>query len=116
MKKLVKILTERSHTLVEMKTAAVPFLVDEVTMDEKARAKHLTPDVAPLLTDPAALKDFTAANLSTPIHWQRVVETLVRSGVDLVFECGHGVSLTQNARFLQSAPRHANVRNWRRAL
>ena len=50
-KKLVKILTERSHTLVEMKTGAIPFLVDEVTMDEKARAKHLTPDVAPLLSE-----------------------------------------------------------------
>jgi len=50
-KKLVKILTERSHTLVEMKTAALPFIVDEITMDEKAKAKHLTPDVAPLLSE-----------------------------------------------------------------
>ncbi len=49
--KLVKILTERSHTLAEMKTGAVPFLSDEITMDEKARAKHLTPDMAPLLTE-----------------------------------------------------------------
>ncbi len=49
-KKLVKILTERSHTLAEMKTAALPFIVDEITMDEKAKAKHLTPDVAPLLS------------------------------------------------------------------
>ncbi len=52
--KLVKILTERSHTLVEMKAGAVPFLVDEITMDEKARVKHLTPDVAPLLTELAS--------------------------------------------------------------
>jgi glutamyl-tRNA synthetase len=50
-KKLVKILTERSHTLVEMKTAAIPFIVDEITMDEKAKAKYLTPDVAPLLSE-----------------------------------------------------------------
>jgi glutamyl-tRNA synthetase len=50
-KKLVKILTERSHTLVEMKTGAVPFLADDIAMDEKARAKHLTPDVAPLLSE-----------------------------------------------------------------
>jgi glutamyl-tRNA synthetase len=50
-KKLVKILTERSHTLAEMKTAALPFIVDEITMDEKAKAKHLTPDVAPLLAE-----------------------------------------------------------------
>jgi len=50
-KKLVKILTERSHTLVEMKTGAIPFLVDEITMDEKAKTKHLTPDMAPLLAE-----------------------------------------------------------------
>ncbi len=50
-KKLVAILMERSHTLVEMKTGAIPFLTDEITMDEKARTKHLTPDVAPLLTE-----------------------------------------------------------------
>ncbi len=49
-KKLVKILTERSHTLAEMKTAALPFIADEITMDGKAKAKHLTPDVAPLLS------------------------------------------------------------------
>jgi len=50
-KKLVTILTERSHTLVEMKTASLPFLLDTIVMDEKARAKHLTPDVLPLLTE-----------------------------------------------------------------
>ncbi len=49
-KKLVKILTERSHTLAEMKTAALPFIVEDITMDEKARIKHLTPDIAPLLS------------------------------------------------------------------
>jgi glutamyl-tRNA synthetase len=51
LKKLVKILTERSHTLVEMKTGAIPFIKDEIVMDEKAKTKHLTPDVAPLLTE-----------------------------------------------------------------
>jgi glutamyl-tRNA synthetase len=50
-KKLVKILTERSHTLVEMKNAAIPFITEEIHMDEKAKAKHLTPDVAPLLSE-----------------------------------------------------------------
>ncbi len=51
LKKLVCILTERSHTLVEMKSAAIPFIVDEITMDEKARAKHLTPVAAQLLSE-----------------------------------------------------------------
>jgi len=49
--KLVGILTERSHTLVEMKQAAIPFIADEIQTDEKAKAKHLTPDVIPLLSD-----------------------------------------------------------------
>lgn len=51
MRKLVKILTERSHTLVEMKTASLPFIQDEIVMDEKAKTKHLTQDAAPLLTE-----------------------------------------------------------------
>src|SRR5512134_2221876 len=51
MQKLVKILTERSHTLVEMKTSALPFIQDSIVMDEKAKAKHLTPDVALLLAE-----------------------------------------------------------------
>jgi glutamyl-tRNA synthetase len=34
-----------------MKTAAIPFIVDEITIDEKAKTKHLTPDVAPLLSE-----------------------------------------------------------------
>ena len=57
MQKLVKILTERSHTLLEMKTSSLPFIQDEILMEEKAKAKHLTSDVAPLLTElVAALK------------------------------------------------------------
>ena len=54
LKKLVKILIERSHTLVEMKTGAIPFLVEEITIDQKAKSKHLTPDVVPLLSELAA--------------------------------------------------------------
>jgi glutamyl-tRNA synthetase len=48
-KRLVTLLTERSHTLVEMKQAALPFLLDDIVLDEKARTKHLTADTAPLL-------------------------------------------------------------------
>ncbi len=51
MQKLVKILTERSHTLVEMKTSSLPFIQDEITLEEKAKTKHLTPDIAPLLSE-----------------------------------------------------------------
>jgi glutamyl-tRNA synthetase len=63
MKKLVTILTERSHTLVEMKTASLPFILDEIVMDEKAKAKHLTQETAPLLAELAeklkSLEPFT---------------------------------------------------------
>jgi glutamyl-tRNA synthetase len=34
-----------------MKTAAIPFIADEIRMDEKAKTKHLTPDVVPLLSE-----------------------------------------------------------------
>jgi glutamyl-tRNA synthetase len=68
LKKLVKILTDRSHTLVEMKTAAIPFLVDEITMDEKARTKHLTPDVAPLLSELAKRLDAVESFTHTEIE------------------------------------------------
>jgi len=50
-KKVIAILTERSHTLVEMKTGALPFIIDEITIDEKAKAKQLTPEVAPILRE-----------------------------------------------------------------
>jgi glutamyl-tRNA synthetase len=66
-KRLVKILTERSHTLVEMKAAAIPFIIDQVVLDEKAKAKHMTPDIIPLLTELTArlksVEHFTHAEL-----------------------------------------------------
>jgi glutamyl-tRNA synthetase len=74
-KKLVKILMERSHTLVEMKTGAIPFLADAIAMDEKARAKHLTPDVAPLLSELAVR--LKAADPFTHDEIEKVFNTLV---------------------------------------
>lgn len=75
LKKLVKILTERSHTLVEMKAAAIPFLVDEITMDEKARVKHMTPDIAPLLSELAARLD--AIEAFTHAEIEKVFNSIV---------------------------------------
>ncbi len=67
LKKLVKILTERSHTLVEMKNGAIPFIKDEITLDEKAKTKHLTREAAPLLAELAdrlkSLESFSHAEL-----------------------------------------------------
>ncbi len=71
MQKLVRILTERSHTLVEMKISAFPFIQDAITVDEKAKTKHLTPEVAPLLSE-------LAAKLKT-------VEPLTHDNIEKVF-------------------------------
>lgn len=51
LKKLVTILKERSHSLVEMKVGALPFIQRDISLDEKAKMKHLTPDVGPLLAE-----------------------------------------------------------------
>jgi len=75
LKKLVKILAERSHTLVEMKIAAIPFIVDEITMDEKAKAKHLTPDMAPLLSE--LTKRLKAVDPFTHVEIEKVFNALV---------------------------------------
>lgn len=74
-KKLVKILAERSHTLVEMKTATIPFIVDEITMDEKAKAKHLTPDVAPLLSE--LTKRLKTVDPFTHVEIEKVFNALI---------------------------------------
>ncbi|OGW41573.1 MAG: glutamate--tRNA ligase [Nitrospirae bacterium GWD2_57_9] len=82
-RKLVKILTERSHTLVEMKTASLPFLLDTVTLDEKAKAKHLTPDVGPLLAELTArlrqVDPFTHAEIEKEFN-QLVAEKGIKLG------------------------------------
>jgi len=75
LKKLVKILTERSHTLVEMKNAAVSFISENIAMDEKARAKHLTPDVVPLLSELAG--KLKSADPFTHTEIERVFTAIV---------------------------------------
>lgn len=71
MKKLVSILQERSHTLVEMKDSAKAFLVEEVEMEEKAKAKHLKPDIAPVLT--------------TLLERLKAVDPFTHDGIEKVF-------------------------------
>ncbi len=75
LQKLVRILTERSHTLAEMKTAAIPFVAEEIKMDEKARAKHLTPDVAPLLSELA--NRLKTVNPFSHIEIERIFNAMV---------------------------------------
>jgi acyl transferase domain-containing protein len=63
------------------------------------------------LTEPKDLLQFTAKNLSTPVSWQDVMATLSVNNVQIVIECGMGISLTQNGRMIPSAPRFVNVQN-----
>ncbi|HAK59431.1 MAG TPA: glutamate--tRNA ligase [Nitrospiraceae bacterium] len=71
LKKLVGILQERSHTLVEMKDSAKAFLVEEVEMEEKAKTKHLKPDIAPVLT--------------TLLERLKAVDPFTHDGIEKVF-------------------------------
>jgi [acyl-carrier-protein] S-malonyltransferase len=61
----------------------------------------------------AEIRDFVASNLSTPIAWVRVVAKLSALGATSAIECGPGISLSQNARFIEGALPHVSVRNAR---
>lgn len=64
-----------------------------------------------LLGFPDELAAHTARNLSAHVQWHRVIETMAAQGIDVVFESGPGVSLSQSARFVPGAPQHLNIRN-----
>jgi [acyl-carrier-protein] S-malonyltransferase len=63
-----------------------------------------------LLATAAELTEFAARNLATPISWRRVALRLAREGVARIVECGPGISLTQNGRFLPAGITYLNVR------
>jgi len=68
------------------------------------------------LTAPADLQDFTARNIAEPISWRAVVAGLAARGVRRLVECGPGLSLTQNGRFMPFGLDYLNVRNADREL
>ncbi|MFA5074265.1 MAG: glutamate--tRNA ligase [Nitrospirota bacterium] len=82
LQRLAGILIERSHTLIEMKQAAIPFILDTITLDEKAKAKHLTQDIAPLLKELIAilkpLNPFTHSELEKTFN-----DFITRKGIKL---------------------------------
>jgi len=55
-----------------------------------------------LLRSAADCRAFIAANLCTPIHWQKVVETMHANRITTLYECGPGISLLQNGRFIDN--------------
>jgi|WetSurMetagenome_2_1015567.scaffolds.fasta_scaffold00119_16 [acyl-carrier-protein] S-malonyltransferase len=56
------------------------------------------------------LRRFTATNLATPVNWQRVAEAMAALGVGVAYECGPGISLCQNGRFLGGGMRYLTVK------
>lgn len=64
-----------------------------------------------LLTTVDELKIFTANHLSTPINWYKTVEFLYSQGTTQLIECGPGISLTQNARFIDGKVTWINAKN-----
>jgi [acyl-carrier-protein] S-malonyltransferase len=63
-----------------------------------------------LLTGETEIKGFIARHLSHPIHWHHTVEALHAQGINDIFECGPGISLTQNARFLPGKIRWISIK------
>ena len=67
LEKMVKTLRERSKTLVELVDSATFYLTDDISIDEKAAKKFLTPQVrgpiAKLIERLTALDDFAEANI-----------------------------------------------------
>ncbi len=56
---------------------------------------------------------FLARHLATPISWHKVVERMNGMGVRTLFECGPGISLSQNGRFLPYDMTYLNVKKAR---
>ena len=69
-----------------------------------------------LLTSVDELKQFTADHLSTPINWYKTVELLYSNGFTQIIECGPGISLTQNARFIPGKAKWINTKNIKNRL
>ncbi|HMD67330.1 MAG TPA: ACP S-malonyltransferase [Chitinivibrionales bacterium] len=62
------------------------------------------------LVKPGDLVEFVVKNFSSPVHWQKVTETIAAMGVATVYECGPGISLCQNGRFIPNRLRYITVR------
>ncbi|MCU0663731.1 MAG: hypothetical protein MUC50_15555 [Myxococcota bacterium] len=57
---------------------------------------------------------YAADNLSSPLDWLSALKTIDSLNIDLVLECGLGLSLSQNARFAPLRAEHGNCRNYAR--
>lgn len=69
-----------------------------------------------VLTKTQYIKKFIAQNLSQHINWQLVIETIAENNNQYVVECGPGLTLTRNGRFIDADVKYINVKNIQKKL
>jgi [acyl-carrier-protein] S-malonyltransferase len=70
-----------------------------------------------ILKNAESIKDFICKHLFTPINWEKTALKLFQEhNVVKLIECGPGISLTQNGRFIDSAVKYVNIKNIKRKL
>ncbi len=62
------------------------------------------------------LIDFTYRNISTPINWEGVVKTISTLGIVNIIECGPGLTLSRNGRFIPTNTKYINIKNAKRRM
>ncbi len=62
------------------------------------------------------LSAFVIEQLYTPINWEKVINSLKDMDIKVLIECGPGISLTQNGRFIDNKPAYVNLKNSKRKL
>ncbi len=68
------------------------------------------------LTSPDEIQLFTAQHLYSPINWFKTVEQMYSAGYNCYLECGPGISLTQNGRFMAGQAKWVNCKNSEKRL
>lgn len=69
-----------------------------------------------LLIETQSIKYFIAQNLSQTINWQKVIEKIDTENNQFIAECGPGLTLTRNGRFIEAELKYINVKNIQKKL
>jgi [acyl-carrier-protein] S-malonyltransferase len=69
-----------------------------------------------MLIDPGEIRKYIVRHLSSPIDWHGAIRYIYSGGDMMMIECGPGISLTQNARFIAGSVKYVNVKNIRHRL
>lgn len=56
------------------------------------------------------IADFIATGIASPVHWHHVVQAMAGIGVATAYECGSGISLSQNGRFIHNGIRYVTIK------